>query len=298
MRALSRSLADIVCPPRLPPRTRASTLTPVQPATQVRGFNWQRDSWDLESADLRSAPSPWSYPLLPAPRRLRRKPLIVHVHVALYTLRHARAALTGPALRLRCLTHLFFCNYHGKTLSATGPVGSRPDCGLLHIRYLMHNRLISLQDVHNPRKRRHSGHDPPAVSLSLLQDTLSPTAPAYSYSVAYSNDQMHIIEQAALLLKCPLSDLLALQGRSRRDLDVPDIVYPSPKRPRLNTNVPLMSSPEKSFPPDPATLRPSPRASRDDDTGDGFSMVNFFASLCRPYASCEPQGTYIHVMHP
>ncbi|KAI1142703.1 hypothetical protein F5Y05DRAFT_127805 [Hypoxylon sp. FL0543] len=157
----------------------------------------------------------------------------------------------------------------------------------------------------NIRKRRPYGHgDPPAVSMPL-DTSYSPSASAPSSRPEdLSAQDLHILEQAASILNCPVSELLVLNNRSPHPLQYPlssasSISYPvSTKRPRLNTDMTSASSQEKSSPPMPSGQGGSERPRAPDVSSNGFPInlggtrlaqyISSF-SVCPPCTTCEPQ---------
>ncbi|KAI1374136.1 hypothetical protein F4677DRAFT_461691 [Hypoxylon crocopeplum] len=135
-----------------------------------------------------------------------------------------------------------------------------------------------------------------------------PQGPSYSPSSVsaplsrpedLSAQDLHILQQAASILNCPVSQLLVLNNRSShlQQYPVSSVSYPvSNKRPRLSTDMASASSQEKS-PPAALSMQDSSEHSRAPEApNNGFSLggsrlahyiSNF--SMCSPCTTCEPQ---------
>ncbi|KAI2470016.1 hypothetical protein F4781DRAFT_197726 [Annulohypoxylon bovei var. microspora] len=163
---------------------------------------------------------------------------------------------------------------------------------------------------HNIRKRRPYGHgDPPAVPMPL-DPSYSPSAsvPSSHPTEDFSVQDLHILQQAASILNCPVSQLLGLNNRSSHPQQyplssvssIPSIPYPiSTKRQRLSADMTPASSQEKSSPPTPSAQDGSERPRAPDVSNNGFSLgidrsrlaqyLSTTFSVCPPCTTCEPQ---------
>ncbi|KAI5861841.1 hypothetical protein GGS23DRAFT_134284 [Durotheca rogersii] len=154
----------------------------------------------------------------------------------------------------------------------------------------------------NIRKRRPYGH-------ADLPEVPPPLDPAYtSFASAPSSrpddlsvQDLHILQQAAAILNCSVSQLLLLNNRipPPQPYLASPVPYPvSTKRPRLSADMTPASSQEKSSPPTPSAPDGSERPRAPEAPGSSFSLSiersrlaqylsNF--SVCPPCTTCEPQ---------
>ncbi|KAI0136535.1 hypothetical protein BJ170DRAFT_15910 [Xylariales sp. AK1849] len=175
------------------------------------------------------------------------------------------------------------------------PYRSSPGDGSLHIRCSMYGRLICAQNTHNnPKKRRLSGReDAPVV---FAQDSSSASA-VYSPPVCFTEHELQILGHAASVLNCPVSQLLDLDRQPRRQLAAPPIAYHAPKRLRMSTDTPSMSTKEKPSLGLSRQERPErlPRDHSEDGGSSGYrgsKLASYFASVSfhPPCTTCEPEG--------
>ncbi|KAI0890616.1 uncharacterized protein GGS22DRAFT_15894 [Annulohypoxylon maeteangense] len=157
---------------------------------------------------------------------------------------------------------------------------------------------------HNIRKRRPYGHgDPPAVPVPLDPSYSPSTSIPSSHSEGFSVQDLHILQQAASILNCHVSQLLGLNRSSHPQQYPPSsissIPYPiSSKRQRLSADMTPASPQEKSSPPTPPVQDGSDRPRAPEVPNNGFSMgidrsrlAQYFStfSVCSPCTTCEPQ---------
>ncbi|KAI1409767.1 hypothetical protein F5Y13DRAFT_87992 [Hypoxylon sp. FL1857] len=138
-----------------------------------------------------------------------------------------------------------------------------------------------------------------------LDTSYSPSVSApSSHPEDLSAQDLHILQQAASILNCPINQLLGLNNRGSHPLQYPlssvsSISYPvSTKRPRLSTDMTSASSQEKSSPPTPSVQDSSERPRAPEVSSSGFPMnlggtrlAQYFSnfSVCPPCTTCEPQ---------
>ncbi|KAI2619405.1 hypothetical protein GGS26DRAFT_584656 [Hypomontagnella submonticulosa] len=134
-----------------------------------------------------------------------------------------------------------------------------------------------------------------------------PQDPSYSSSAPssrlgdYSVQDLQILNQAATILNCPVSQLLGLNNRSPHPQQYPfsSVPYPvSTKRPRLSADMGQVPSQEKTSPPTPSGQDGPEHFRSPEAPNNGFPLSvdrsrlaqyisNF--SVCPPCTTCEPQ---------
>ncbi|KAI1428219.1 hypothetical protein F5Y12DRAFT_782666 [Xylaria sp. FL1777] len=149
----------------------------------------------------------------------------------------------------------------------------------------------------NLRKRRPHGHEgAPAVPVAH-DPSLYPAISATVFpSEDLSLDQIHILNQAAAILNCPVSELYNLGHRrpGPSPLYAPLSSYSIPsKRQRVSTDLTVMPPREKSPAVDQDISGPHGESLNGFALGVGSSrLAQCFASfsVCSPCITCEPQG--------
>ncbi|KAK6864679.1 hypothetical protein PG995_001207 [Apiospora arundinis] len=154
---------------------------------------------------------------------------------------------------------------------------------------------------YNPRKRRYSGHEgAPAVLVSQDPHAFTSASTAQSPLASLSHQDLQILGQAALILQCPVSQLLDLDRNPSRLNTSSSPTYPEPKRLRLSTDLQPMPAHEiPSSSSETSHHRPPvnpPGSARRDGFSLGISgsrLASYFAgiSVCPPCSTCEPEET-------
>ncbi|KAK7941111.1 uncharacterized protein PG986_013498 [Apiospora aurea] len=154
---------------------------------------------------------------------------------------------------------------------------------------------------YNPRKRRYSGHEgAPAVLVSQDPHAFTPASTAQSPLASLSHQDLQILGQAALILQCPVSQLLDLdRNPARFTTSSSPPPYPEQKRLRLSTDLQPMPAHEiPSSSSETSHHQPSvnpPGSARRDGFSLGISgsrLAHYFAgiSVCPPCSTCKPEG--------
>lgn len=127
----------------------------------------------------------------------------------------------------------------------------------------------------------------------------TPASTSQSPLASLSHQDLQILDQAARILQCPLSQLLGLDKNPSRLTTSSSPTYPESKRLRLSTDLQPMPAHEiPSSSSETSHHRPSvnpPGSARRDGFSLGISgsrLASYFAgiSVCPPCSTCEPEG--------